>query len=274
MSQSFAIPRAASSAPHLSPLHFVARKYKVGTLRQLADILSLKFAPNNLTTAEYYAHEVYRPDLTQAQKRAFIGILGSTKLNTALQGHVPPQRRLIPFADRAALQQHPEIAALTNSETPSQLRVVTLLLNGEPRILYALWAMPDPLYPLADGPVMAVTPNTAMIGELDPATGKLRSMRKGTGPDTQWPVCHPKTHANFMGATVPDWQSVRAIACAAHRMLSQYRILGWDLAVCHKGPRLIGGTANPRHGLYQLASARGVLNPAFKLLFEAIKAGR
>lgn len=263
MTHSFAIPRVQQPASTPTPLQIVARKYKVGTLRQLTDIYRLKLGPNHLTTAEYYAHEVYRPDLTQAQKHAFVGEKGSSKLNAALQRPHAARHAPLPRYAQNNLEQHPEITALIGSHAANRLRVVTVLQGGAVRMLYALWQIPEHAsHPYFGG----------MIGEIDVSTGKVRSMRKGIGTNTQWPITHPKTRAYLMGAMLPNWQFVLDLARTAHENHQSYALLGWDMVICADGARLIGCTANPHHGLYQFAAARGILNRTFTPVFDEIKA--
>jgi hypothetical protein len=263
MTHSFAISRIQQPSTPPTPLQIVARKYKVGTLRQLADIYTLKLGPNYLKTTEYYAHEVYRPDLTQSQKRAFVGEQGSTKLNATLHRPNTAYHAPLPRFTQNNLEQHAEIADLIGSYAINRLRVVTVAKGGAIRTLYALWKIPEPRpHPYFGG----------MIGEIDVNTGKVRSMRKGIGTDTQWPITHPKTRACLMGATLPHWQSVLDLARAAHETHQSFALLGWDIAICPNGARLIGCTANPHHGLYQFATARGILNRTFVPVFDEIKA--
>jgi hypothetical protein len=267
MTHPFAILGAQHPSVQPTPQQIVARKYKVSALRQLADIYTLKLGPNYLTAREYYAHEVYRPDLTQAEKHAFVGELGSTRLNAALQKPKAASPPLTPLCSRDTLTQHRLVSTLTGSQTVSRLRLVTVWQGSAIRVLYALWTIPrDQTTP------QTVPHSDGMIGEIDIGSGKVRSMRKGVGTDTQWPTNHPRTGVHLMGAALPHWQSVLDTVRAAHNSQRAYALLGWDLAICPDGARLIGGTANPHHGLYQFATARGILNETFAPVFEEIKA--
>ena len=361
--------QSAAANNRTSLLQTVARKYKVSPFRQFADIHKLKKGVNCLNPREYYDLEVYRPDLTPAQKRAFVGERGSFKLNAELsppnitqmrgflsdkvaftallaqfglrttttqavfsanrnfgtlttlrtadalrdwlqtKARFPLFGKLISGAqaigsvsisriegDRAHLasgetvtldqligeiiaekdtgfifqdvvEQHPEISARANTKSVSTVRVVTVMADGAPKVLYALWKVPGE---------KAMSDNFwqkgSMIGEVDPATGKVLTMRKGTGPETEWPATHPASGAELVGATLPEWQSVVDLALAAHGIFPINGILGWDVAISPDGARIIECNENPHHGLYQLATARGILNEAFTPVFDKIKA--
>jgi hypothetical protein len=360
--------QSAAANNRNSLLQTVARKYKVSPFRQFADIYKLKKGVNCLNPREYYDLEVYRPDLTPEQKRAFVGERGSFKLNAELSppnvtqmrgflsdkvaftallsqfglrttttqavfsanrsfgalttlrtaeelrdwlqtsarfplfgklisgtqaigsvsithivdgraylasGEIVPLDQLVTeivaekdtgFIFQDVVEQHPEISARANTQSVSTMRIVTVIEDGAPRVLYALWKIPGE---------KAMSDNFwqkgSMIGEVDTASGKVLSMRKGAGPDTEWPATHPATGADIVGATLPEWQSVVDLAVAAHQIFPINGILGWDVAIGPDGARIIECNENPHHGLYQLATARGILNDRFKPVFEKIK---
>ena len=170
------------------------------------------------------------------------------------------------FIFQDVVEQHPEISRRANTRSVSTVRIVSVIEDGTPRVLYALWKIPGD---------KAMSDNfwqkDSMIGEVDPATGKVLTMRKGTGPETEWHTAHPATGEALVGTTLPEWQSVVAIALAAHAIFPINGILGWDIAIGPDGARIIECNENPHHGLYQLATARGILNDGFKPVFEKIK---
>ncbi len=71
---------------------------------------------------------------------------------------------------------------------------------------------------------------------------------------------------------MPCWQSVLDLACAAHATVPDNGILGWDIAITPQGALLIECNENTGHGLYQLASGKGVLNSDFLPVFDKITA--
>lgn len=67
-----------------SMVEVVARKFGVSPFRQMADMWRLKGGQNQIVAREYYEYELYRPDLTPAQKKEFVGEKGSLSLNLRL----------------------------------------------------------------------------------------------------------------------------------------------------------------------------------------------
>ncbi|MDE3029784.1 MAG: hypothetical protein KGH84_15450, partial [Paracoccaceae bacterium] len=61
-----------------------ARDGKVSPLRQFREIVLLKSRRSGFTPKEYYDLQIYRADLSWAQKREFVGEAGSFRLNLRL----------------------------------------------------------------------------------------------------------------------------------------------------------------------------------------------
>lgn len=374
MTQTIATPPGpaltkATAAPNgtIPLLQVVARQYKVSPFTQFADIFRLSRGENRLTGREYYDYMVYRPSLSPAEKKEFVGEEGSFRLNlrlappaltmmrnflsdkvalTALltqfglattrtqavfstarrfgsltvlstapqvqdwlqnratfplfgkpvkgqqaQGSVRIDRiekgeAILGSGKRVALQslsteiaahgengyvfqdavaQHPEVTAMVGTEAVSTIRVVTVVENGKPRVLYTLWKMPG---------TNAMSDNFwqdgSLIAHVDAASGKVLTVRKGTGPSSEWVEKHPVTGVTLTGAQLPEWQSVTDLALAAHAIFPINGILGWDIAIGPDGARIIECNENTGHGLYQLASGRGILNPDFAPTFAGI----
>ena len=166
-----------------------------------------------------------------------------------------------------AVTPHPSIATLTGSQTVSTVRVVTVNHNDTPEVLYTIWKLPAP---------NAMSDNFwqkgSLIALVEPTSGLVQKVRFASGPDTQWVESHPVTGAQLVGATLPCWQSVLDLARAAHATVPDNGILGWDIAITPQGALLIECNENTGHGLYQLASGRGVLNHDFLPVFDKITA--
>ncbi len=61
-----------------------AKQAKVGPFRQFAEIARLQLKRVGITAKEYYALQVYRPDLSRDEKAAFLGEIGTFQLNLRL----------------------------------------------------------------------------------------------------------------------------------------------------------------------------------------------
>lgn len=76
-------PKAAKSPA--SPLIVqVARKHGVSPFRQMREMFSLKRGPGKIDAPEYYAFNLYDPEIPMSEKRTFVGEKGSFHLNKAL----------------------------------------------------------------------------------------------------------------------------------------------------------------------------------------------
>ena len=164
-----------------------------------------------------------------------------------------------------AVTPHRQIAAMTGSQTVSTVRVVTVNHNDTPEVLYTVWKLPSP---------GAMSDNFwqkgSLISLVDPATGTVQKIRFASGPDTQWVESHPVTGAQLQGIILPCWQSVLDLACAAHAVVPDNGMLGWDIAITPDGALLIECNENTGHALSQLASGRSVLNAGFLPTFDKI----
>ena len=345
------------------------RKTGVSPFRQMAEMWRLKGGRCLLTAKEYYEYEVYRPDLSPAEKREFVGERGSFALNlrlappgltnmrnfladkvglttmmaglglptTQLQAAFAPSRgfgtlptlrdsadvitflqtrarfpvfgkpvrgsqalgsvmivtvqddvatlgngqaislarlaeevtanRTYGYVFQDSVTQHASLAAMTGTTAVATVRVVTVNHTGQPDVLYTVWKLPSPT---------AMSDNFwqkgSLISLVDPASGVVQKIRYASGPDTQWVETHPVTGAQLKGVTLPCWQSVLDLATAAHAVVPDNGVLGWDIAITPTGALLIECNENTGHGLYQLASGRGVLNADFTPVFAKVEA--
>lgn len=166
-----------------------------------------------------------------------------------------------------AVVQHPEISELIGARTVSTLRLVTVVEDNAPRLLYAVWKLGSP---------RAMSDNFwqegSLISLLDPASGEVLRCRLGSGLGTQWLEKHPETGAQILGRRVPNFDKAVALALEVHGAFPASGLLGWDIALTEDGACLIECNENTGHALYQYAADRGVLNADFKPVFERIAA--
>jgi hypothetical protein len=166
-----------------------------------------------------------------------------------------------------AVVPHPQMTAIHGGRAVSTVRAVTVNASDRPEMLYALVKLPA---------ATAMSDNFwqkgSLIALVNCATGVVEKVRYGSALDTQWVEAHPLTGAPVKGITLPHWPSVVDLALAAHAVVPDNGILGWDIALTPEGARLIECNENTGHGLYQLASGRGVLNADFAPKFAAVEA--
>jgi hypothetical protein len=152
---------------------------------------------------------------------------------------------------------HPDAAALYG-ERLGTTRIVTLCDAGGPRIFRASWKIPS-------------GQNTAdnfwrsgnLLAKLDVETGAVEKAISGTGFETKFETHHPDTGAPLIGAAVPRWAEVKAVALEGARVMRHLPMLGWDIGSTAEGPIIIEMNETPDLFLNQFPDARGILEPDF-----------
>jgi hypothetical protein len=134
--------------------------------------------------------------------------------------------------------QHPAMARL-HSNSVATLRLVTINAGDEIVLLESCLKM---------GTGASIVSNFAaggLIGEIDPATGKLVKDFYGNpahgGGRMQK---HPDSGVVFDGFEVPFYFEAVAMAKELHRRLYGLRSIGWDIAIGPNGPVIIEGNDN------------------------------
>lgn len=170
------------------------------------------------------------------------------------------------FAFQSAVQQHPAVTALAG-QSVGTMRVVTVIDEGAPRVLYAVWKIPSP---------SAMSDNFwqsgSMLGAVDHETGVVKHAITGAGLERQILEQHPVSGKSFAGFQVPHWDQITQVAREGHALFPEFGVFGWDIAVGVDGPVIIECNANPFHTLYQLAHDRGINNPDFAPVFDRVEA--
>ena len=61
----------------------IARQFGIGPLRQMREMIALRWGPGKLASHEYFSTGAYAPSLSMAQKQTYVGKIGSYDLNVA-----------------------------------------------------------------------------------------------------------------------------------------------------------------------------------------------
>lgn len=161
--------------------------------------------------------------------------------------------------------QHPDVTALVGSENVSTLRLVTVVEDDRPRLLYAVWKL---------GSAKAMSDNFwqggSLICHVNPTDGTVLTGRLGSGTGTTWVQAHPQTGLPIVGRVVPNFQKAVDLALAAHGAFPVNGVLGWDIALTPGGACLIECNENTGHALYQYAADRGIMNADFRPVFDRV----
>ena len=126
------------------------------------------------------------------------------------------------------IENHPDIARVSNGALAS-LRIVTgMHTNGEADFVTALIALP---YGARDTSVAGI------LCSIEPETSRIR---KAALPGNKPVTNHPDTGAPVIGTTVPFWhESVDLVRRAHAAAFSRFAFLGWDIALTKDGPILL-----------------------------------
>lgn len=168
------------------------------------------------------------------------------------------------FLLQSALEPHPDMAAIAGPAIGC-IRVVTANDGSGPKPVYALWKLPAP---------QAMSDNfwqqNSLLAELDLESGNVLSCRRGTGLQGELYDFHPISGAKVVGETLPFWRETLELAIDAHLIFPEFGVCGFDIAITTKGPSILECNDNPAHMLYQYATRRGIQNPEFACIWEAV----
>lgn len=160
--------------------------------------------------------------------------------------------------------QHPEIIRYTGKSVGT-VRLVTVVEEDTPRVLYALWKIPSAT---ATSDNFWQTGN--MLCRVDHRTGEVEACRTGKGLQTRWIEAHPDTGLPIKGFRIPNWDAIAGLALDAHAIFPVNGLLGWDIAVGPNGGVLVECNENPGHDFYQLSTGRGALSPELQATFDRV----
>lgn len=170
------------------------------------------------------------------------------------------------FTFQSAVQQNKEVSALAG-QAVGTMRVVTVIEDSVPRVLYAVWKIPSP---------KAMSDNFwqsgSMLGAVDAETGKVSHAITGSGLDREIIEQHPVSGKSFAGFQIPHWDNVIDVACQGHSLFPEFGVFGWDIAIGEEGAVIIECNANPFHTLYQIPHDRGINNEDFAPVFDKVEA--
>ena len=169
------------------------------------------------------------------------------------------------FLFQDAVIQHSDLSEVAGRAVGT-IRVVTVMAEDRPQVLYTLWKVPSP---------KAMSDNYwqegSMIAEIDAASGIIRQCRRGAGPTQETIDTHPVSGKTFPGMQIPHWGEVLRLTKEAHGLMPQFGVFGWDIGITQDGPVIIECNANPHQMLYQLATGRGILNADFAPILKKVE---
>jgi len=138
------------------------------------------------------------------------------------------------------------------------VRILTIVTNGEPKILRACWKIPA-------GPHVADNfwrPGN-LLAQLDLASGRVLRVIRRVGSSYEEVTHHPDTSQQIEGLVVPNWSEITRLAIDAAKLLDDLPLVGWDIAPTDSGAVLVESNVTPDFQLHQLSDRKGMLDATF-----------
>jgi hypothetical protein len=140
------------------------------------------------------------------------------------------------------------------------IRIVTLLVNGETHIMYALLRMGDGIKSvdnISSGGMYTIVSKDGILRK------KAFCDKTGLYYDE-----HPFTHQVFFGFEIPCFFEAIELCKQASKVIPQLGYVGWDVAITPNGPVLVEGNQIPGYDMcqnyHQLDDDKQGILPSFK----------
>lgn len=139
--------------------------------------------------------------------------------------------------------QHRDVAALY-PHSVNTYRIVTVLTDGEPHIVYAFIR-------IGNGGRFVDNINAGgMAAPIDIETGIIQY--PAFDKDSIYYETHPYTSCPIQGWQLPLWEESVKTVLEAATVVPQVGYVGWDVAATENGPVLIEGNPFPGHDILQM----------------------
>jgi Sugar-transfer associated ATP-grasp len=148
---------------------------------------------------------------------------------------------------------HPAIREICG-DTLSTIRMIVFLSDDGPRLLRAIWKIPQGLN-VTDNFSHGTSGN--LLGQIDLKSGRVLKAIAGIGASRSLAKVHPDTGRCIIGVILPDWQNAVKICLNTAMALPGLRLQSWDVAMCPDGPLLLEVNATGDLDLVQYAYRAG-----------------
>ncbi len=169
------------------------------------------------------------------------------------------QSRLIP---------HEAVRAVCGERTAT-VRVLTIAGSQGPSVFRACWKIPAG----ANGVDNFWRPGN-LLASLNLEDGTIRRVVCGSGLAMTEVDQHPDTHTRLLGMKVPLWEEICAAALAGAAAMSDFGLLGWDIAATSSGAVIVEVNDTPDVVMHQITDRRGILESAFQRFMEERRQAR
>jgi hypothetical protein len=218
------------------------------------------YGRGNTVIKSYQAGKLVLGDGGAVDAEAFCAALDTPSFVPSMQaGNQQRARRPFGWLLQEVLSAHSKIAAICGDKI-SGVRVHTFLTPRGPKIHRAIWKInvgthdSDNFHHGASG---------NMLAALDPHDGSAVRIVAGVGLNQQVDGVHPVSGKDLLGFRLPEWNRIRDTVLDASTQFPGLLCQGWDVAVCHDGPRLLEVDGIGDIDLPQHSHARGFIDEEF-----------
>lgn len=171
-----------------------------------------------------------------------------------LQAAPPGQTYLL----QPRLRNTPALAPIMSPHGLGTVRLITMLDGGNFEAVVACLRMTVG-HNVVDNFLLGAGGN--VIAPVDILTGTLG--QPVASRTSHWPyfvttTTHPETGHTIEGFTLPRWKDLLDLADKGHRLFSEMKVLGWDIAIDEHGPVLIEANHNWDIEILQIAHRKGL----------------
>jgi hypothetical protein len=183
-------------------------------------------------------------------------------LRVPLEGMIEELMADVPYVLQHVVENHANIRAF--AEGLATLRTVNLSKGGSVRMARSVLKIP-----VAGNFADNAWRKGNVTANVDPATGVIDRVSRGTGPDMVKLTHHPDTETPLVGMVLPDWDEVCALNEQTAQRFAPINYQSQDIAFTDDGPLVVEVNSGGSFALPQTASGRGLLTAENKEFFES-----
>ena len=133
--------------------------------------------------------------------------------------HINQQAQYEDYLLQPMFKNHPRITELCGEADLVTIRLVTVLMDQKPGILFATLEIPR-----------ADDSKLWFLFAIDPMSGKLLDKRQ---------IVQEETNRELIGQSLPFWNEAAALCLEAHSLFPDLYTIGWDVVITDSGVKLL-----------------------------------
>jgi hypothetical protein len=135
------------------------------------------------------------------------------------------------------------------------LRIYSIMGEDGPEVFRMVWKVPGGKN-VADN----FWRKGNILAALDYTTGRITRAVTGVALDQVEVEHHPDSGFKLVGALIPNFHEVVALAKHAHRIFGEVNLIGWDIVPTDEGGVIVEGNFAPDFKLVEMAERRGIMD--------------